>query len=193
MKLRTKIIALLCACFLLLNIVDMVIPRTEAQVYENTVRLHILANDNGEIAQGIKLKVRDRILAEYGSLFDENGNIEAASETIISMLSDIEATANRVLDENLAGYKARVLWGIEEYPTRAYEGFTLPAGRYCSLRIVLGSGEGNNWWCVLFPPLCTKASGDEGITVSGVKGKDSEVFTKKKYTFRFKLLEIFGG
>ena len=193
MKLSTKIIALLCACFLLLNVVDMVVPRTEAQVYENVVRLHVLADDNSEAAQSVKLAVRDAILQEYGNLFDENGDVSVASDIIVSHLSDIESTANRVLAENGFGYRAQVLWGIEEYPTRIYEGFTLPAGSYRSLRVMLGSGSGNNWWCVLFPPLCTGAASEDGISVSGVNGRDTEVFTKKKYSFRFKILELFGG
>lgn len=193
MKLKTKIFALFCACFLLLNIVDMVIPRSEANIFDNAIRLHILAEDNSEAAQSVKLRVRDAILCEYGELFDNNGNVSAASETVIQNLALIEQTANRVLSENGVDYRAVAEWGYEKYPTRVYESITLPAGTYRSLRIKLGSGEGNNWWCVLFPPLCTKAASENELSASGVNGNDSEVFTRKKYLFRFKLLELFGG
>jgi len=187
-----KAIALFCACFLLLNIVDMLIPRSEAKIYENVIRLHILADDNSEEAQSVKLLVRDAILSECGDLFSETGDVIAAEETVEKNLSRVESVANRVLAENGMYYQAQAEYGYEEYPTRVYESFTLPAGTYRSLRIKLGKAEGNNWWCVLFPPLCTKASGaDKNLSSAGINKKDSAVFTKSKYVFRFKILELF--
>lgn len=189
---KTKLIALFCASFLLLNIVDMLIPRGEAKVFDNVIRLHILAEDNSEEAQEIKLLVRDAILSECGDLFSDTGDVTAASEKVIENIPRMEAIANRVLAENGAQYSASAEWGREEYPTRVYEDFTLPAGTYLSLRINLGSASGNNWWCILFPPLCTKASSGD-LSSSGISKSDSSVFTKPKYIFRFKLLEFFGG
>ncbi|MBR2900744.1 MAG: stage II sporulation protein R [Clostridia bacterium] len=189
---KTKIVALFCACFILLNVVDMVIPRSESKIYDSVIRLHILAEDNSESAQTVKLMVRDAILDECGDLFAEDGNIVSASETVESNLPKIEEIANRVLSENGMNYKAVCEWGTEEYPTRVYENLTLPSGIYRSLRINLGKAEGNNWWCVLFPPLCTKASaGESDFTRTDVNKNDSKVFTNRKYTFRFKLLEFF--
>ena len=190
---KTKLIALFCACFLLLTVVDMLIPRSEAKVFDNVIRLHILAEDNSEEAQSVKLLVRDAILAECGDLFYPNGNITAATEAVEYNLARIENIANRVLSENGADYSATVQWGSEEYPTRVYENFTLPSGTYLSLRVNLGSASGNNWWCILFPPLCTKASSDKDLAASGINGNDTSVFSKPKYIFRFKLLELFGG
>ena len=189
---KTKIVALFCACFILLNVVDMVIPRSESKIYDSVIRLHILAEDNSESAQKVKLMVRDAILDECGDLFAEDGNIVSASETVESNLPKIEEIANRVLSENGMDYKAVCEWGTEEYPTRVYENLTLPSGTYRSLRINLGKAEGNNWWCVLFPPLCTKASaGESDFARTDVNKNDSRVFTNRKYTFRFKLLEFF--
>lgn len=189
---KTKIVALFCACFILLNVVDMVIPRSESKIYDSVIRLHILAEDNSESAQAVKLMVRDAILDECGELFAEDGNIVSASETVESNLPKIEEIANRVLSENGMDYKAVCEWGTEEYPTRVYENLTLPSGTYRSLRINLGKAEGNNWWCVLFPPLCTKASaGESDFARTDVNKNDSRVFTNRKYTFRFKLLEFF--
>ncbi len=186
---KTKIIALFCACFLLLNIVDMLIPRSEAKIYDSVIRLHVLAQDDSEEAQSIKLLVRDAILNECGELFSESGDIVSASEAVEDNLARMEKIANRVLMENGVSYRAKAEWGIEEYPTRVYENVTLPAGTYRSLRLKLGDGDGQNWWCVLFPPLCTKASAD--LSNSNVNKKDTEVFSNKKYIFRFKLLELF--
>lgn len=189
---KRKIIALFCACFMLLNIVDMLVPRSEAKIFDNVIRLHILADDNSEEAQAVKLMVRDAILEECNELFSESGDVFAASERVEESICRMEEIANRVLAENGVSYRAKAEWGYEEYPTRVYEDVTLPSGTYRSLRLNLGSGSGNNWWCVLFPPLCTKASTDSGFSASGINGNDSSVFTNRKYVFRFKLLELFG-
>lgn len=187
---KTKLIALFCSCFLLLNIVDAVVPRSEAQIFDNAIRLHILADDNSDEAQNVKLLVRDAILAECGMLFENKTDIASAEAELEHNLSKIESIANRVLAENGFDYNATVEWGLEDYPTRVYESVTLPAGTYRSLRVNLGSGNGNNWWCILFPPLCTGVSSGEKLSYA-VNKNDSSVFTNKKYIFRFKLLELF--
>lgn len=187
---KTKIIALLCACFMLLTTVDMLVPRSEAAIYDNAIRLHILADDNSAEAQKVKLLVRDAILNECGNLFSQTTDTAAAERAIEENLPVMTEIANRVLRENNFDYTAQAEWGFEEYPTRVYESVTLPAGTYRSLRIKLGKAEGENWWCVLFPPLCTGAS--QGATLSfAVNKTDTSVFTNKKYIFRFKLLELF--
>ncbi len=189
---KTKIIALFCACFMLLTAVDMLIPRSEAKVFDNVIRLHILAEDNSESAQQIKLSVRDAILDECGDIFSEAGDVTVASDIVEDNIPRMESIANRVLEQNGVDYRATVQWGTETYPTRVYEDFTLPSGEYRSLRINLGSAEGNNWWCVLFPPLCTKAASDGAFNTAGISEKDTSVFKNRKYIFRFKLLELFG-
>lgn len=187
----TKLIALFCACFILLTAVDTLIPRSEGEVFDNVIRLHVLANDNSDEAQSIKLSVRDAILRECGDIFSDCGDIITAEEKISENIARIEEISNRVLYENGVSYKAYAELGNEDYPTREYEEFSLPAGNYRSLRIKLGEAKGNNWWCILFPPLCTKASSN--LTGSGINERDTEVFKKPKYKFRFKLLELFGG
>ena len=186
---KTKLIALFCSCFMLLTSVDMLVPRSESKIFDNVIRLHILAEDNSEEAQNVKLLVRDAILDECSELFSENGDIVAAEETINKNLPLMENIANRVLEQNGMEYSAVAEYGYEEYPTRVYENFTLPAGKYRSLRLKLGNANGQNWWCVLFPPLCTGAAGD--ITSAEINKTDSDVFTNRRYIFRFKLLELF--
>lgn len=188
---KTKLISLFCACFILLTAVDTLIPRSEGKVFDNVIRLHILADDNSETAQSIKLKVRDAILDECGDIFSSSGDIITAEENLTENIARIEEISNRVLIGNGVDYKATAELGNEDYPTREYEEFSLPAGNYKSLRVKLGEAKGNNWWCILFPPLCTRASSD--LTDSGINEKDTEVFKKPKYKFRFKLLELFGG
>jgi stage II sporulation protein R len=188
-----KMLALFCASFILLSTVDVFVPRGEAQIYESVIRLHVIAEDDSETAQSIKLLVRDAILNECSGLFSENGDVIAASETVEENLPLVESVANRVLSENNAGYEAKAEFGLETYPTRVYEDFKLPSGEYLSLRVKLGKAEGQNWWCVLFPPLCSKASSKKlGLSNTKVGKNDSSVFTNRKYVFRFKFLEIFG-
>jgi stage II sporulation protein R len=187
---KTKIIALFCACFLLLTVVDMTIPRSEANIFDNVIRLHILAYDDSDEAQALKLKVRDAILENCGHLFSSQEDVCQAEEALMDNLPLIESIANQVLAENGVEYKATAEFGIEEYPTRVYEGFTLPAGSYRSLRLLLGNGEGQNWWCVLFPPLCTNAASQD-LSSAKVNKNDTSVFQGKKYIFRFKFLEWF--
>ena len=189
---KTKIIALFCACFLLLTVVDMLVPRSEANIFDNVIRLHILAEDNSETAQSIKLSVRDAILNECGDIFSESGDVMIACATVEENISRIEDVANRVLTEKGVDYKADVEWGVEIYPTRVYEDFYLPSGEYRSLRVNLGNANGNNWWCVLFPPLCTNVASDNDFKNTIVAEKDTSVFKNRKYIFRFKLLELFG-
>ena len=115
--------------------------------------------------------------------------LEDLPKAVEESIPRMEEIANRVLLENGVEYKAKAEWGTEAYPTRVYENVTLPAGEYRSLRLKLGKGEGKNWWCVLFPPLCTRASAD--LSGTDVNKKDTEVFSNKKYIFRFKFLELF--
>lgn len=188
---KTKLIALFCACFMLLTAVDMLVPRSETNIFDNAIRLHILADDNSVDAQNVKLLVRDAILSECADIFVDNGDVYAASKTLEENLDHIQSVSNRVLSENGMNYKAKAQWGYEEYPTRVYEDFTLPSGVYRSLRINLGKGEGNNWWCIMFPPLCSSASCKD-FTSAKINKKDSLVFTNRKYIFRLKILELFG-
>ncbi len=188
---KTKIITLFCASFLLLTVVDMLVPRTEANVYDNVIRLHILAQDDTATAQEIKLCVRDAVLDECGYMFEDATDITSASKTVEANIAHVESVANRILAEKGVDYSASAEWGHETYPTRVYENMTLPSGEYLSLRINLGDAEGKNWWCVLFPPLCTGVADDDDFTAAGVAPNDGGVFTNKRYIFRFKLLELF--
>lgn len=190
-NLLTRIILVFCACFLLITAADVFIPGNEKKIFEGAVRLHVLADSDSDSDQNVKLLVRDAILDEYGDLFGSADCSDDAKKAVEKSVGSIKNTADRVLKENGFPYESTVLWGKEKYPTREYEDFTLPAGEYYSLRVKLGSGNGHNWWCVLFPPLCTGAS-SRRLYETGVDRKSSQVFTERKYIFRFKFLEWFG-
>lgn len=190
-SLITRCIALFAAAFLFLDAVDVFVPGRESGIYGGVIRLHVLADGDGEEQQRVKLLVRDRILSEFSETFCTADGFDSALCAVSGSLPQIRAAADAALAENGADYRAEVFLVRERYPTRDYGGISLPAGEYCSLKIVLGSGNGKNWWCVMFPPLCFGASGKElGNTTVGERA--ARVFSKKKYIFRFKLLELFG-
>ena len=123
------------------------------------VRLHVIAHSDSAADQRVKLMVRDAVLkvTEEGILSCKNAN--EAEEYIRSHLGIIVATANEVLEKNGLSYKASASMGISRFPEREYRGVNYPEGNYKALRIVLGDGKGQNWWCVMFPPLCLSEVG----------------------------------
>ena len=178
----------------------MILPiHGEAGLYDNVIRLHVLANSDSEEDQALKLKVRDAVLAKSEELFANCQTREDAIEVTKQNLSVLEETARETLRAEGSDHSVRVELGEEVYPTRNYESFCFPAGNYLSLRIILGEGEGQNWWCVLYPPMCLSAASakssqrDEAITV-GFTGEQYRVITETDsptYRVRFRILEVF--
>lgn len=189
-KLTLSAIALcLALCIVTVLLCDLVLPGTEAQVYDSLIRLHVLANSDSDEDQAIKLKVRDAILA--AEVFGNAEDIGAAEAQSLAAAESALDIANAVLAAEGADYRASLTYGEESYPTRQYGDISLPAGTYKSLRIVLGAGEGQNWWCVLFPPLCM---GSAELNASGMESGALRVFKRgnTRYKFKFKLLEMFS-
>jgi stage II sporulation protein R len=127
------------------------------------------------------------------------GGEDIAAEAVNGYLNfkiDSSALANETLKENNCDYNAEITLGTEYYTTRQYGEITFPAGEYTSLRFVLGEGKGENWWCVLFPPLCIPVAGDieadENKTADVLTpGGEEIVSSNGKYVVKFKLLEIY--
>lgn len=160
----------------------------EDSIADGIVRLHIIADSNREADQAVKLKVRDRILEEM-TLFD-------SEEEIKENIEFFEKVANKVLEEEGFNYKAKAEFGKFNFPTKYYDGFALPKGEYKAVRVKLGSGEGENWWCVMFPPLCMvdAATGDMDSLLKETFGDDYSVVAtdgKPKFKIKFKLAELF--
>ena len=174
-------------CLVLGTALLVMIPtEAEAAIYEDTVRLHIRADGDGEEAQKIKLEIRDRLLAEYSSILGGSLSKKEAEGELLDRLSEIEADIEGWLSELGAGYGATVRLGTEWFDTREYEGFTLPKGYYTSLIVELGSGEGKNWWCVMFPPMCLELA-TERVEYTE---RENELVAAGRYSVRFKLLEL---
>lgn len=187
-----KSILAFCLSFLILLTIDCFIPRDENEIYDSVIRLHILANSDSDIDQQLKLSVRDAIIAESGTLFAGAESNELPLDQMEELGTQFSQIANRVITEKGFEYKAKAVWGREIYPTRKYDGITFPSGEYYSLRINLGSAEGHNWWCVLFPMLCTNASAaKKNLNEMGISESGTKVYTSRRYIFRFRLLELF--
>ena len=160
---------------------------------EKTVRLHVVANSDSAEDQTQKLRVRDAVVAEVAALTKDCRDASQARAVIGQNLSGIEETAQRVLDDEGSAYDVCVSLGMEDFDTRCYESFTLPAGRYPALRVRIGAAEGKNWWCVVFPSLClaTTDAVEEYAAVGGFDEMETEFITggEEKYELRFKTLE----
>ena len=131
------------------------------ELRESTFRLHILANSDSEADQRVKYALRDYMQAELGELFASCGSKDEAVARAESELSYIGQRANEYLQSVGCTYTAVCTVGNDEFPTRVYGDVTLPAGNYDALRVVLGEGGGQNWWCVLYPSVCVKAASAE--------------------------------
>lgn len=161
---------------------------------EKTVRLHVVANSDSEADQAQKLRVRDAVLLKVSELTKDCKDASQARAVLGENLGTIEASAQRVLRGEGSSYSVSVSLGTEDFPTRYYETFTLPAGRYPALRVRIGAAQGHNWWCVVFPSLCTAATSDaveEYAAVGGFDDSETDLITggEEKYEFRFKTLE----
>lgn len=165
----------------------------EAEIYEDTVRLHILANSDSEKDQAVKLLLRDEILSAFGERLGEVSDTDAAKEKITELLPVIEKHSESFLSSIGEPATVSASLSTEWYDTREYEGFTLPSGYYSSLRVIIGEGKGHNWWCVMYPPLCTdiateRAPADDALL--GYSNEEIRLIAGGKYNIKFKILEV---
>jgi stage II sporulation protein R len=166
-----------------------VFPTEESyKIYEDTLRLHILANSDTRADQDLKIGARDLILESFGGELSGVDAIDSALLITEGILAEIEEKIEKFLAENGADYGAEVALSEEWYETRDYGAYSLPRGYYTSLVVTLGEGAGQNWWCILFPPMCTGlASENTGEEDTG--GAIYEV-GGERYSLKFKAMEI---
>ena len=160
----------------------------QTKLSESLVRLHVIAVSDDKTEQEIKLRVRDAVLAYLTPKLDNAQDAPSASKLIASGLGGIKAAAESASE----GRRVTVSLGEEYYPTRRYGSFSLPAGSYTSLRVVLGEGQGHNWWCVVFPPLCVDAAeADRALEV--LDEDDRGLITESgAYEYKFRIVELWG-
>ena len=144
---------------------------------KNVVRIHIRANSNLAVDQEVKLSVRDKIVEYITPLIADCENSSDVKSVLGKNLSNMIDIANSVLESSQFDYRATARTSNEYFPSRDYDGTTFDSGNYDALIIELGTGKGDNWWCVAYPPLCFVGS-DGG---NGVKYKSKLVELINKY------------
>lgn len=152
-----------------------VIASVPQQTNTEFLRIHIRADSNAEQDQNVKYKVKEAVV-EYLTPFLTNATSKSkAMEIVRSKISEIKKVCDTALKQNGFNYVSNVRLAQEEFPDRAYNGVTLAAGVYDALIVELGSGSGNNWWCVVYPPLCFVGGESNGTNSIVYKSKLMEI------------------
>lgn len=186
-KLKTWELAALCALCVSLCVGTWAQVR-QRDISSSLVRLHVIAASDETAEQELKLRVRDNVLEYLTPVLDKAESPEEAQRIINGELTSIKAAAEACA----GGRSVSVTLGQEYYPTREYEGFTLPAGQYQSLRVILGEGKGHNWWCVVFPPLCVSAA-EQNKALDAMSEPERGLITEADgYELRFRIVELWG-
>ncbi len=166
--------------------------KTSEEIRSDVLRLHVIANSDTSVDQNLKLRLRDYILQEGKDIFNGSVNVENAVEKIEPVLPELEKSAKAFMNQAGFDYDVKISLSNEYFTTRTYETVTLPAGQYLALRVVIGSGEGHNWWCVMFPPMCVPAADKKDEIENVFSEKEIKlVESKPKYEPRFKVVEIY--
>ena len=157
------------------------------------IRLHVIAHSDSTEDQALKLQVRDAVLDYATAVLQRSADMAAAQQELQRELPRIESIARAAVTAE--GYDSGVTasLGQAEFPLKDYDGFSLPAGEYTALRLVIGEGAGQNWWCVVFPPLCTAAACefDETALAAGFSQEDISLITESEgYVLKFRAMEL---
>ena len=171
------------------------LEKEQSDLSASVLRLHVLANSDRVEDQALKLKVRDAVLQEAKAILPEHVSMAQAERTLGKNLDRLAAAGAAVVAQE--GYDYPVSARLEDtwFPTKEYEDFSLPAGEYRALRIVIGEGGGQNWWCVVFPPLCLASVAEtaaETALEAGMTERQVALLTGESegYVVKFKALEF---
>ena len=163
---------------------------------DELIRFHVVADSDDPEDQQVKLLVRDAVVESLSEDLSRLADVEQAKAYLQENLPKIQQIANQTLAAAGVEEEAVVSLCREAFQTRVYDTFTLPAGVYESLRIVIGEGEGHNWWCVVFPTLCLPATSEgfaETAQTAGFPDSLCGALTgEEEYTLRFYALDTLG-
>lgn len=197
MKLRKwECVLLVIVAVLLLS--GAVLEENAQALSDQFIRLHVIANSDSKDDQTMKLAVRDEILAYAETVLPAGLSMEETEELLSARLHELEAVGAKAVIAYGADYPVSVSLTDTHFPTKVYEDFALPAGNYRALQVVIGAGGGENWWCVLFPPLCLGAVTEDVATEAmayGVEEDSVRLITGEDegYILKFKCLELWDS
>jgi stage II sporulation protein R len=178
---------------------------------DSLIRFHVIANSDNDDDQQLKLKVKNRVIDYLYPYLNSSQSLDESRKIIKDKMEDVKTLAQQVIKDNNYDYDVKVELSRENFPDKSYGNITLPQGNYEAFRIIIGSGQGRNWWCVMFPPLCfvdeSKAQVEYDKTENKIKsnGKSFELESKDDSTenvgdkqadgnnikIKFKIVEIF--
>ena len=201
----SKLLLFVCIMIVALSLFGFYIPTdADAEIYHNVIRFHVLANSDSEIDQDLKLKIRDAVIEEYADVLNSYQTKSEAEQALQDIKENIKQFVDEYIEKCGFAYTCDVELGEEFYERTEYKNYVMPSGNYTSLRILIGQGEGKNWWCVLFPPLCTQAAMNtvytddmESVFIeAGFTGEQYKIISdtaKPRYRVKFRLLELLFG
>lgn len=194
MKTLVTVSAALLAAALFLSILPL---GGEEQIFTDTIRLHVIASSDDFDDQARKLLVRDAVSPLLETAVENADTVTDAAEAIGSLQDEIRAAAEEALSAAGCDDDVSVLWSRESYPVRAYDGVTLPGGTYQSLRVVIGEGAGQNFWCILFPNISFRAAAVDPAEIFREEGFSDDavstvVSSRPTVRVKWKVLEIFS-
>ncbi len=156
---------------------------------DNVLRMHIIANSDEYVDQSVKLKIRDAVIARFSDKFKECESLDDAIAFSEYNLAEIEKVANGVLFDEGLNYTATATVNNENFTTRIYDKFTLPAGDYKSLTIRLGDANGQNWWCIMYPSVCLSSAVDFSEDIG--EEPNEVAVSQQKYIVKFWIIELY--
>lgn len=166
----------------------------QEELGRKVIRLHVIANSDSPEDQALKLRVRDRVLARAQEILEQSADMAQAEQALTAALPELTREARETLAAEGCAQPVQARLEPAEFPTKDYDGFSLPAGKYLALRVIIGQGAGQNWWCVVFPPLCTAAASDVPAVAldAGLTDQEVALITEadEGYILKFKSVEL---
>lgn len=159
-------------------------------LYDNMLRLHVIAASDADEDQRLKLLVRDTLLREGAQIFDGSADVQTAKEKLTPHFHELELAAEQTLRENGCDDRVQITLEKSYFETRTYGDLTVPAGTYEALCVRIGKAAGHNWWCVMYPPLCLPAATKQTDAVFTADGR-AVLGSSPKYDVRFKVVELY--
>ena len=171
-------------------------------ISEKIIRFHVLANSDSEEDQDLKLKVRDEVIGYMTPILNESKSVDESRELLISNQNKVIEIAKEVIRREGYDYDVNVELAMTNFPVKTYGNVTLPQGEYEAFRVLIGEAKGQNWWCVMFPPLCFIDMSKGQISYEKSEQQLSGVLTEEeqslitdtedsKIEFRFKIADLF--
>lgn len=191
MKINNWELSLIAAIIITLFVTTLT-ANMQTGLSEKLVRLHVVANSDSDDDQSLKLRVRDKVLTVLADPLSGVSDSKIAQSVITDNFSKIKSAALEEIHASGYSYGVSVSLKEEDFPTREYDTFSLPAGEYTALRVEIGDGAGKNWWCVVFPPLCTEIATEVDLEAIALLDEDEiKLITEEDgYVVRFKCIEF---